>query len=53
MPENRCVFGEEYFFTLEQLVHRRKVAGAKIPDIPDRVWDNILAGIQQQSPLAV
>ena len=44
-------FWEEYFFTLEQLVHRRKVADAKIPDIPDRVWDNILAGIQQQSPL--
>ena len=43
-------FWEENFFSLEKLVHRTESSCVADPDIPERIWDNILVGIQQQNP---
>ena len=42
-------FWEENFFSLEKLVHRTESSSVTVPDIPEHIWDNILAGIQQQN----
>ena len=46
-------FWEENFFSLEKLVHRTESSSTAVTDIPERIWDNILAGIKKQNPGAV
>ena len=44
-------FWEENFFFLERLLHRTELSRVAVPNIPERIWDNILVGIQQQNPV--
>ena len=46
-------FWEENFFSLEKLVHRSESSSVAAPDIPERIWNNILVGIKEQNPASI